>query len=526
MSSRKGFKSALVLKFLSVMLIMLFAVSALPAKSFARDLTVAVQKLPDVLEPALENSNVHLRVMYSIFETLIKTDYRDGGRLKPNLATSWKVESPRSIVFTLRKGVKFHNGEELTAEDVAWAFSPERLSVKGGTGGNTVVVKPFLGNVKGGEVIDRYTVRIHMKKDDALIVQRFANYPAQIGSKKGFEAAGSDWSKWAKKPVGTGPYKVKQFVFGEKLELTPFEGYWGEHKAAADKVSFVVVPEVATRIAGLRSGQFDIVTEIGPDFIEEIEKAKGVSIAGGPILNIRGLIYDSTNDVLDDPRIRQAMNLAINRQAIVDTLYGGKTVVTKGWQMDVFGEMYLADRSPEEYNPEKAKELLKEAGYKGEEIVYPTQQGYYTNQGETAQILAAMWKKVGLNVKVNMVENWSQVYADDPKRGVFDGSFTAYYPDPVGQIWRRFGSNSGWVARGMYKNNDEFLKLGSVLESNPDTKVRRKVFAQLLDNFEKDPHGTTLHALTQFYGKRDDVKWKPYPTQYMNLTTAELGFVK
>ena len=526
MGNLKSIKLLLTFKALAALLIVAVAVAAAPAMSHARDLTIAVQKLPDVLEPALENSNVHLRVMYSIFETLVKTDYRDGGKLKPGLATAWKIESPRSILFTLRKGVKYHNGEELTAEDVAWAFSPERLSVKGGTGGNTVVVKPFLGNVKGGEVIDRYTVRIHMKKDDALILQRFANYPAQIGSKKGFEAAGSDWSKWAKKPIGTGPYKVQEFVFGEKLVLVPFEGYWGEHRAAAGKVTFVVVPEVATRIAGLRSGQFDIVTEIGPDFIEEIEKAQGVGIVGGPILNIRGLIFDSTNDVLDDPRIRRALKLAIDRQAIVDTLYGGKTVVTKGWQMDVFGDMYLSERSKEEYNPEKAKQLLKEAGYKGEEIVYPTQQGYYTNQGETAQILAAMWKKVGLNVKINMVENWSQVYADDPKRGIFDGSFTAYYPDPVGQIWRRFGSRSGWVSRGIYKNNEEFLKLGAELESNPDTKVRRKVFTQLLDNFEMDPHGTTLHALTQFYGKRDDVMWEPYPTQYMNLTTAELGFKK
>ncbi len=495
-----------------------------PQQSSARDLTIAVQKLPDVLEPALENSNVHLRVMYSIFETLIKIDYRDGGKLKPFLATSWKIESPRSIVFTLRKGITFHNGRELTAEDVAWAFSPERLEVKGGTGGSTVVVKPFLGNVEGGEAIDRYTVRIRMKKDDALIVQRFANYPAQIGSKQAFEELGGDWSKWAKHPVGTGPYKVEKFVFGEKLVLTPYDGYWGEHKAAADSVTFVVVPEVATRIAGLRSGQFDIVTEIGPDFIEEIEKAEGIGIVGGPILNIRGLIYDSTDNVLADPRIRRAMNLAIDRQAIVDTIYGGKTKVTKGWQMDVFGDMYLPDRPLPEYDPEKAQQLLEEAGYNGEEIVYPTQQGYYTNQGETAQILVAMWKKVGLNVRLNMVENWSQVYADNKERGVFDGSFTAYYPDPVGQIWRRFGPNGSWVQRGVYKNNDEFLQLGAVLESNPDTTVRREVFAKLLDNFERDPHGTTLHALTQFYGKRDDVIWTPYPTQYMNLTTDELSF--
>lgn len=492
----------------------------------ARDLTIAVQKLPDVLEPALENSNVHLRVMYSIFETLIKTDYRDGGLLKPNLALSWDVESPKSIVFKLREGVLFHNGEEMTAEDVAWAFSPERLEAKGGTGGDTVVVKPFLGNVSHGEVIDKYTVRIHMKEDDALIAQRFANYPAQIGSAAGFEAAGKEWTEWAKKPVGTGPYMVDEFVFGEKLTLVPFDGYWGEHKAAADKVTFVVVPEISTRIAGLRSGQFDIITEVGPDFIEEIEAAPGVSVVGGPILNIRGLIYDSTDNPMADARIRRALNLAIDRQAIVDALYGGMTEVPNGWQMDVFGEMYLQDRSAEEFNVEKARALLEEAGYDGEEIVYRSQAGYYTNQGETAQILVNMWKEAGLNVRLDMVESWSQVYEDTADRGIFDGSFTAYYPDPVGQVWRRFGPNGSWLQRGMYVLNDDFVTLGTELQSNPDTARRRELFEQLLDNFEMDPHGSTLHALTQFYGVADDVKWGNYPTQYMNLTTDELSFTE
>ena len=503
-----------------------FATAAIlaPGHAAARDLSVAVQKLPDVLEPAMENSNVHLRVMYSIFETLVKTDYRDGGQLKPGLATAWEVESPQSILFTLRQGVRFHNGEEMTAEDVAWAFSKERLSVEGVTGKKTVVVKPFLGNVAGAEVVDRYQVRIRMKKDDALILQRFANYPAQIGSRKAFEAAGSDWSEWAKKPVGTGPYMIKEFVFGERLVLAPFDGYWGDRKAAARQVNFTVVPEIATRIAGLRSGQFDIITEVGPDHIEEIERAKGVSIVGGPILNIRGLIYDSTDNTLADPRIRRALNLAIDRQAIVDSLYAGKTDVPKGWQMNVFGDMFLSDRPTPAFDVDKAKALLAEAGYNGEEIVYRSLQGYYTNQGETARILVSMWKKAGLNVRLDMVENWGQIYEDTPERGIFDGSFTAYYPDPVGQIWRRFGPNGSWVQRGIFENNDAFLKLGAELESNPDTSVRRKLFAQMLDNFEMDPHGTPLHSLTQFYGIRDGVDWKPYPTQYMNLTSAELAF--
>ena len=506
-------------------LVLLFAMAFTALPSEAKELTIAVQKLPDRLEPAMENSNVNLRVMYSFFETLIKTDYRDGGKLKPGLAAEWKVESPRSIVFTLRKGVKFHDGREMTAKDVAWNFSADRLTQKGDE--QYVVTKPFLGGVQKAEAIDDYKVRITMANDDALIVQRFASYPSQIGSHEGFKAAGS-WDAWSKKPVGTGPYKVVEFLFGQRLVLEPFAQYWGEHKAAADKVTFVVVPEIATRIAGLRSGQFDIITEVSPDHLAELDSASGVHSVGGPILNIRGLIYDSTgdNNPMKDPRVRRAMNLSIDRQAIVDSLYGGRTVVTRGWQMDVFGDMYLKDRPKPEFNLDKAKALLKEAGYKGGEIVYRSQQGYYTNQGETAQILVSMWKKAGLNVRLDMVENWGQVMEDTPERGVIDGSFTAYYPDPVGQVWRRFGSRSGWVKRGMYVNNKEFLELGKVLESNPDVKVRRDVFAKLLDNFELDPHGANLHALVQFYGVNDRVKWEPYPTQYMNLTTDELSFQK
>lgn len=493
----------------------------------ARGLTVAVQKLPDVLEPAMENSNVHMRVIYSFFETLVKTDYRDGGRLKPGLATAWEIESPRSIVFTLREGVTFHNGGEMTAEDVAWAFGSERLNrTAEGTGsGGTVVVRPFLGGIQSVEVLDRYRVRITMAEDDALILQRFANYPAQIGSKAGFEAAGS-WTEWAKKPVGTGPYEVAEFVFGERLVLQPFEGYWGESKAVADEVTFVVVPEIATRIAGLRSGQFDIITEVGPDHIAELEQADGVGVVGGPILNIRGLIYDSTGEgnPLADPRVRQALNLAIDRQAIVDSLYGGKTEVPRGWQMDVFGDMYLADRPKSAYDVAQAKALLQEAGYDGEEIVYRSQQGYYTNQGQTAQILVSMWKQAGLNVRLDMVENWDQIYEDTPDRGIFDGSFTAFYPDPVGQVWRRFGPNGSWAQRGIYELDESFVELGRELETNPDVQARREVFAQMLDVFKENPHGTPLHALTQFYGVRDGVDWRPYTTQYMNLTGAELSF--
>lgn len=497
----------------------------LATPSAAQDLTIAVQKLPDVLEPALENSNVHQRVMYSYYETLVKLDYRDGGTLKPWLATNWEVESPRSIVFDLREGVMFHNGEEMTAEDVAFTFSQERLNTESPTAGGRIVTAPFLGGIESVEVLGRYRVRITMETDDALIVQRFANYPGQIVARSGFEAAGSDLTEFGKAPVGTGPYQVDEFVFGERLVLTPFADYWGDAKAAAERVTFTVVPEIATRIAGLRSGQFDIITEVGPDHIPELQAASGVDVVGGPILNIRGVIYDNTtNDVLKDARIRQALNVAIDRQAIVDSLYSGMTEVTPGWQMDVFGEMFLEDRGQPEFNVEKAQALLAEAGYQGEEIVFRSQEGYYTNEGQTARILTRMWHDAGLNVRLDMVQNWDQVYAPDG-RGIIQGSFTAFYPDPVGQIWRRFGPDGGFAQRGLVTNNPEFVALGETLVTNPDVPVRREAFAQMLDNFEADPHGSVLYAMTQFYGIRDDVKWTPYPQQYMNLTETELSFV-
>lgn len=491
--------------------------------AWAQDLTVAVQKVPDSLDPALENSNVNQRIMWSLFETLIKTDYRNGGAQVPGLAESWEVLDARTIEFKLRDGVTFHNGDTFDAEDVAFTFSPERLNQANDEGRGTVVTKPFLGGIDRVEVIDPLTVRIHMKSDDAIIASRFANYPSQIVSKEAFEAAGS-YAEFAKHPIGTGPYMLAEHVLGEKVVIEAFDGFHGDVKAAAETVNFVVTPEISTRIAGLRAGQFDIITEVGPDSIAEIDSASNTSIVGGPVENIRGLIYDSTNAVLADPRIRKAMNMAIDRQMIVDTLYQGRTSVPNGWQMPIFGDMYLADQPQPAYDPDGARALLAEAGYDGAEIVYRSQQEYYTNQGETAQILQAMWAEVGLNVRLDMVETWAQVLEDNEERHIFDGSFTAYYPDPMGQFWRRFGPSGGWAQNGVYEMDADMVALGETLGTSADLEERREVFAEMLGKFSDDPDGAILHVLTQIVGVNERVDFDPMPTLYMDLTTAGLSF--
>ena len=220
---------------------------------------------------------------------------------------------------------------------------------------------------------------------------------SEIISKKGYQDAG-DWDKWSRNVIATGPYKLVEVKTGEYIKLERFDGYWG-NKAPAKTVTFKVVPEVASRIAGLTTGEYDIVSEIPPDQLDGIDKTKGIEAAGGPIRNIRAINYDETNARLSDPRIRRALNLAIDRQLIVDTLYQGRTAVPRGMQQELFADMYIKDWPELEFNPDKAKALLKEAGYNGEEIYYRVLSNYYTLEVSTAQILVEMWKAVGLNVK-------------------------------------------------------------------------------------------------------------------------------
>lgn len=485
----------------------------------AKDLTIGVQNVPDILDPVSENTNVLLRSVYSLYETLVKTDYRNGGALKPGLATDWKVIDARTLEFKLREGVTFHNGDTLDAADVVATFAPVRRGLDENV---PVTSKQYLGAIDRVEVIDDMTVRIHMTGDDAIALNRFASFPSHIISADAFDAA-DEYADFAALAIGTGPYKLVKHEVGNVVVVEAFDGYWGETKAAAGTVTLTAVPELSTRIAGLFSGQFDIITEIGADDFAQIERNPDTAVVGGAIENIRGMFYDSTNETLKDPRIRQALNLSIDRQLLADTFYDGKTPVTNGWQMPTFGDMYLADRPQPEFNVEKAKALLADAGYQGDEIVYRVQNSYYTKQLETAQVLQSMWRDAGLNVKLDVKENWDQVTEDTETRHIVDTSFTAYYPDPMGQFWRRFGPNGG--RHGSYFTiTPEMLELGEILATSTDTEERRRVFAEMLNRFEEDPNGANLHSLASFMAIRSDrLSLDPLPTEYMDLTIDGLN---
>lgn len=253
----------------------LFCSSVLNAWASADHMVIAMPQIPTIIEPQGINNNAIDRYVGNVFETLLKADQKTG-ELKPGLAESWCRLSPDTVEFKLRSGVRFHDGTPLTADDVVFTFGPERFSGEKAPG--RAVAWEFLGNLKEVVKVDDLTVRVTMKAPDPMIERRFSARTSEIISEDGWKAAGG-WEKWLKAPVGTGPYRIASFKTGNRLELTRFDGYWGKTAPAA-KVSFVEVPELSARVAGLRSGEFDLITEVPPDQVKPLSADGRIDVTG------------------------------------------------------------------------------------------------------------------------------------------------------------------------------------------------------------------------------------------------------
>lgn len=483
-------------------------------------LRIAVQANPPTAEPLDAESNVGYRTNYSIHDTLLQFDYAGDFQLKPHLAESWSWKSPTELEVKLRRGVKFHDGNEMTSEDVVFSFGPERLTGQQAPG--FPMVRRYWVSLDKVEAVDPYTVRFTTRYQDPIFEQRLAAWTAQIISKAAYLKA-PDYNAWRLKPVGAGPYKVDRIVANDAITLSAHDDYWGG-KPNAKTVLFKVVPEVSARVAGLLAGDYDIASDIPPDQLQVLERAQDIKVVGGPVNNHRVIWFDKTHPVLKDPRIRQAMIVSIDRQAIVDAMWEGRTKIPNGLQYDFFGKMYLQDFPKYRYDPDQAKKLLKEAGYKGEEITFRSFNNYYTAELATTQAMVAMWQSVGLNVRIVMVEPGGALFAPGNGRAAGNWSNSALLPDPLFSLWSQHGPASVQKAQGAWEN-EEFYKQGEVLERATDIEKRREAFRRMLQiNEWDDPGVSSLHQNAVFYGIRKNVDWAPYIFLYMDLGPARLRF--
>lgn len=504
-------------------------------------LTVAVQKLSNsnTLEPPREQSNVGYRLSPIFAETLIDFNWTGDLSRVPGLATAWRRIDDRTVEFDLRQGVRFHNGDTLTAEDVAFSFGPDRLfGAAGAAEGKTGLLAGATGKEPPAEVVATGkrtypgfekieivrpgTVRFVNRVPDVTLEGRIAQNIGVILSHRGFAEAAS-WLDWARKPIGTGPYRVGAYRPDVSILFESHDEYWGG-RPNARAIRVLEVPEVASRINGLFSGEYDFICDMPPDQIATIERNDRFEVLGSPINNIRLITFDSNHPLLRDPRIRRALSLAVDRKMIVDTLWGGRTDVPRGLQMPFYGDMYIGERPVSRFDPAEAKRLVKEAGYKGDPIPYRLLNNYYTNQTANAQVLVEMWRAVGLNVVIEMRENWQQINDTTTQRGIRDWSNTSLFGDPVSGLVRGM-SPRGELQRQKEWMNAAFNELSHTLETSTDRALRRKSFARMLDIAEyEDPAYLVLHQAATFTAKRKDIGWKASKAWALDLRASNLRF--
>jgi peptide/nickel transport system substrate-binding protein len=509
-------------------------------------ISVAVQKISitNVLDTLREQSNVGTRMAIMFFENLISLNYQGQLEPVPGLATEWRRIDDKTVELSLRRGVKMHNGDEFTAEDVVASFSPQHMfgTTRPTSQGKTLAMAgeaipavftkelpqevppvarrlwPALDRVVA---VDKYTVRFLNATPDVTLEGRLTSRGSEIVSGRAFADAAS-WLDYARKPIGTGPYKVREFKPDALLTMDAHDEYWGG-RPPIRTLRLVEVPEVASRVNGLLAGDFQFACDLPPDQIEEVERHAGFEVLGSTVPNHRITTFDMHHPQLRDPRVRLAMAHAMDRQAIVDSLWAGRTRVPPGLQWEFYGDMFIADWRVPEFDVAKARELAKAAGYKGDPIHYRLLNNYYTNQTATAQVLVEMWRAAGLNVEIQMVESWAQIFDHTPNRGVRDWSNSAGFPDPVSSIVAQHGPNGQQQQQGEW-TNEEMNRLSYELETSTDRPRRRQVFARMLQICEReDPAYTVLHQNATFTAKRKDIKWKAAPSFAMDFRRENWG---
>lgn len=487
------------------------------------ELRIGVAGNPGGLDPALELSNVGTRVVYSLYDTLIRRDFLSdgqggGAQLIPMLAERWERLSDTVLTVTLRQDVVFHNGASLTAEDVAFTF--ERIINTENPYGYTEAVGYFQ-NIERIEIVDDYTVQFVTRSPDPILEQRLASWAAQIVPKDYFEEVGQE--AFAQAPIGTGPYRFADIRPDERIVFEAFDDYWGESPTAAT-VTFEVIPELAGRVTALVNGEVDIVTNIPPDQIDLINSYDNVETRSVILANTHVIVYNTGHPVLADKRVRQALNLAIDRQLLVDALWNGQAVIPRGHQYPEYGALYNPERPQPAFDPERARALLAEAGYAGEPVYFRSHPSYYTNGAQATQAIVEMWRDIGVNAEAVITETVG-LPADDPEMMVRNWSNSAIYPDFDGSLFRTWGPRIWVQTRGYWAEPSEvFNSMGEMARTTLDVEERYATYQEMLDLWEDEAPGTILYQPFETYGVRRDIDWQPYSFYFLDLRSDNLSF--
>lgn len=384
-------------KFLSATLsiamsVLMIGASQAPVSAATKTITIAVPGLPPSQgNPFKEGPGTPgIHTYAAMFDALTRVDNK--GVVRARLATYWKTINSTTWRFTLRQGVKFSNGEAFNADAVNETID----FLISADGRKTVIGSTELPDVTGATKVSEYVVDITTKTPDAILPAKLA--ALYIVAPKAWKSAGQD--VFAKAPIGTGPYKVDS-ITTTRIEMSAFTGSWRSPKA--DKLVLIPLRDAASRLQALQSGQVNMAIAINPDQINAAKSAKATVISV-PAPQVMSLAFNVTaGGAVKDVRVRQALNYAVNKEAIANSLLAGKgKAATQGVTPSVLGYNSAVQGYP--YNQAKARELLAAAGYeKGLTIAADITVGSFPADDLIYQSVKSDLAKVGVTLNYTTI---------------------------------------------------------------------------------------------------------------------------
>ena len=452
----------------------------------AQEITIAIGSEPTTLDPQLREDGGERAVTDNINETLVART--PDGKLVPGLANAMpKLVDPETWEVKLRPGIKFHNGEPFNADAVVFSikriinpkFNSEQIS--------------FFETIKEAKKVDDLTVRIITDGPDPILPSRL--YWMKMVPPK---HAGSP--KFAETPIGTGPYKFVKWDRGQSIKLALNDAYWGD-KPQIKAVNYRFIEESGTRLAGLMAGEFDVITNLLPEFTGRVPKAVNIQGLEHPII-----ILNADGGPTKDVRVRQALNYAIDKEALAEALYEGYAQVAQGQLLSPSFFGFNKEVGPYPYDTEKARSLLKEAGAEGITVELIGTSGRWLKDREVVEAVAAMWQEVGIKAKLRIFEfnEYLNRLFDRKTRGdaIFvvssnelldaDKSFSAYYR-----------------AGGIGSSNTDKELAALIVQARTETNMQKRasLYHQAVKRAHDQAYFAWLLNIEDIYGMTKRVEW-------------------
>ncbi len=467
---------------------MMAGLSLVAPDALAQSITVAIGSEPSTLDPQLRDDGGERQVNDNIYETLMARTAT--GELVPGLAADHPTQIDElTWEFKLREGVTFHNGEPFNADSVV--ASVTRVIDPA----NNSEQMAYFGTIAGAEKVDDLTVRITTTGPDPIL-------PSRMYWMKMIPPTYATEGDLAGAPVGTGPYRFVSWNRGTDITIEANPDNWGQ-EPQIDSVTYRFVTEPGTRLSGLMAGEFDLITNLLPEFTTTVPKFAAV-----PGLETSVFVLGVDNELTSDPRVREALNLAIDRQAMADSLFLGYATVAQGHHVNPAAFGFNDEIEPYAYDPERARALIEEAGATGKTIDVYGESGRWLKDREQIEAVAAYWAEIGLAPEIH-IEEFSQyldtLMGDGPRP---DSIFIANSNELLDAD--REASFIYHMDGAAASNSDaEMAAMIDEARVTTDVEAREALYHEVFQKGHDLNYTVPLFNLQDIYGMSTRMEWSP-----------------